>query len=145
VNKRRAAAELALADWRQVFATDLDAAFVLGQEFGTRMLQRGHGRQPGSRLRRRQERADRSHPGDGQRAGGPAVEVNAVCRGYIDTRSTGPLRDDPVREPRIRAGIPAGRWGTESDVAAAIVYLCSPAAAYVNGHVFVVDGGCLIQ
>jgi 2-deoxy-D-gluconate 3-dehydrogenase len=66
---------------------------------------------------------------------GRGVTVNAVAPGYIDTRSSGPLRAD----------IPAGRWGSEADVAAAIVYLGSPAAAYVNGHVLVVDGGCLIK
>jgi 2-deoxy-D-gluconate 3-dehydrogenase len=76
---------------------------------------------------------------------GRGVTVNAVAPGYIDTRSSGPLRADPEREPLIRASIPAGRWGSEADVAAAIVYLGSPAAAYVNGHVLVVDGGCLIK
>ncbi len=37
--------------------------------------------------------------------------------------------------------IPAGRWGTIDEIAAAAVYLRSPAAAYVSGHVMVVDGG----
>jgi 2-deoxy-D-gluconate 3-dehydrogenase len=158
VNRRGPAAELAFADWRQVLATDLDAAFVLGQEFGRPMLQRGHGRivnvvsllayQGGSRLAA--YAAAKSGLAGLTRAmasewADRGVTVNAVCPGYIDTRSTGPLRDDPVREPRIRASIPARRWGTEPEVAAAIVYLCSPAAAYVNGHVLVVDGGCLIQ
>src|SRR5262245_1864796 len=42
---------------------------------------------------------------------------------------------------RARAAIPAGRFGTIDEIAAAAVYLRSPAAAYVSGHVMVVDGG----
>jgi 2-dehydro-3-deoxy-D-gluconate 5-dehydrogenase len=157
-NKRGLAADLSFADWRQVLAVDLDAAFVLAQEFGKEMLRRGTGRvinvvsllayQGGNRVGA--YAAAKSGLTGLTRAmasewGGRGVTVNAVAPGYIATRSTGPLRDDPVREPLIRASIPVGRWGSESDVAAAITYLCSPAAAYVNGHVLVVDGGCLIH
>ncbi|HEU0029785.1 MAG TPA: SDR family oxidoreductase [Kofleriaceae bacterium] len=42
---------------------------------------------------------------------------------------------------KARAAIPAGRFGTIDEIAAAAVYLRSPAAAYVTGHVLVVDGG----
>lgn len=42
---------------------------------------------------------------------------------------------------KAKAGIPAGRFGTIEEIAAAAVYLRSPAAAYVTGHVLVVDGG----
>jgi len=42
---------------------------------------------------------------------------------------------------RAKAGIPAGRFGTIEEIAAAAVFLRSPAAAYVTGHVMVVDGG----
>ncbi|HEX5063684.1 MAG TPA: SDR family oxidoreductase [Kofleriaceae bacterium] len=42
---------------------------------------------------------------------------------------------------KAMAGIPAGRFGTIDEIAAAAVYLRSPAAAYVSGHVLVVDGG----
>jgi peroxisomal 2,4-dienoyl-CoA reductase len=44
-------------------------------------------------------------------------------------------------EKRAKAGIPAGRFGTIAEIAAAAVFLRSPAAAYVTGHVMVVDGG----
>jgi 2-deoxy-D-gluconate 3-dehydrogenase len=157
-NKRAPAAELEFAHWREVLAIDLDAAFVLAQEFGKEMLKRGTGRivnvvsllayQGGNRISA--YATAKSGLTGLTRAmasewGARGVTVNAVAPGYIATRSTGPLRDDPEREPLIRASIPAGRWGAESEVAAAIVYLCSPAAAYVNGHVLIVDGGCIIQ
>lgn len=42
---------------------------------------------------------------------------------------------------KAKAGIPAGRFGTIDEIAAAAVFLRSPAAAYITGHVLVVDGG----
>lgn len=67
------------------------------------------------------------------------VRVNAIAPGYIATDNTADLRAD--REPSIRERIPAGRWGTPSDVDGAAVFLGSPASDYVNEHVLVVDGG----
>lgn len=71
------------------------------------------------------------------------VQVNAIAPGYIATDDTADLRADPDREPSIRERIPAGRWGTPSDVVGAAVFLSSPASDYVNGHVLVIDGGWL--
>jgi 2-deoxy-D-gluconate 3-dehydrogenase len=48
-----------------------------------------------------------------------------------------------VRSEQISVRIPAGRWGRPEDVAGAVVFLCSPAARYVHGHVLAVDGGWL--
>jgi 2-deoxy-D-gluconate 3-dehydrogenase len=71
------------------------------------------------------------------------ITVNAIAPGYMETDNTAALRADPVRSRQILERIPAGRWGQPEDVAGAAVFLASPAAAYVNGHVLVVDGGWL--
>jgi 2-dehydro-3-deoxy-D-gluconate 5-dehydrogenase len=71
------------------------------------------------------------------------VRVNALAPGYIATELNKRLRTDPVRYDEILARIPAGRWGSPEDLAGAFVYLCSPAARYVNGTVLTVDGGWL--
>lgn len=63
----------------------------------------------------------------------------------MSTDNTAPLRADPLREQAIRNRIPAGKRGEPEDVAAAVVFLASPAARYVNGHVLVVDGGWLAR
>ena len=64
------------------------------------------------------------------------ITVNAVAPGFIETAMTAgiELSDHLVR-------VPAGRLGTADEVASVIAFLCSDAAAYVNGAVVQVDGG----
>jgi 2-deoxy-D-gluconate 3-dehydrogenase len=71
------------------------------------------------------------------------INVNAIAPGYMVTDNTQALRDDPKRSREILARIPAGRWGTPDDLKGAVVYLASPAAAYVHGTTLAVDGGWL--
>jgi NAD(P)-dependent dehydrogenase (short-subunit alcohol dehydrogenase family) len=70
------------------------------------------------------------------------VTVNAVAPGHIATPMTGKAGVDPhtVALPPI----PLGRPGAPAEVAATIAHLVSPAAAYVTGSSFVVDGGLLL-
>ncbi len=69
------------------------------------------------------------------------INVNAIAPGYMVTDNTQALRDDPTRSREILARIPAGRWGTPDDLKGAVVFLASPAAAYVHGTTLAVDGG----
>ncbi len=71
------------------------------------------------------------------------INVNAIAPGYMATKNTQALRDDPVRSKAILERIPAGRWGTAEDLGGAVVFLASSASDYVNGHVLAVDGGWL--
>ena len=70
---------------------------------------------------------------------GRKVTINTVAPGYIESDMTRTLGDTVIEEAKKR--IPAKRFGTSDDVAAAVLYLASPAAAYVTGQVLVVDGG----
>jgi 2-dehydro-3-deoxy-D-gluconate 5-dehydrogenase len=69
------------------------------------------------------------------------VNVNAIAPGYIETENTTALRQNPERFKQITERIPAGRWGTPSDLAGSAVFLCSRACDYVHGHILTVDGG----
>lgn len=73
------------------------------------------------------------------------IQVNAIAPGYFATAITETARSDPDNARRIVEHIPAGRWGDPADLMGAVVFLASPASAYVNGHVLVVDGGYLVR
>jgi 2-dehydro-3-deoxy-D-gluconate 5-dehydrogenase len=156
--RRAPAAEHSFGDWRSVLDVNLDAVFLLSRALGSRMLARRRGKiiSVASML---------SFQGGVQVPGYTAakhglagltkalacewapmgVQVNAVAPGYITTDNTAALRADASREAEIRSRIPAGRWGRPDDIAGAVVFLASPAADYVNGHVLAVDGGWLAR
>lgn len=67
------------------------------------------------------------------------ITVNAVAPGFIATPMTDPLSEKVKEE--MKARIPLGRFGTENDVAATIVFLASEEAGYITGHVLDVNGG----
>jgi len=73
------------------------------------------------------------------------INVNAIAPGYIATKNTEALRNDPDRARELLARIPAGRWGAPEDIAGAAVFLASPAARYVHGAILNVDGGWLAR
>lgn len=69
------------------------------------------------------------------------IRVNAICPGPTDTEGARPLWADPSEEARLKQKIPVGRFGSVEEMGRAASYLLSPYADFVNGEVFVIDGG----
>jgi 2-dehydro-3-deoxy-D-gluconate 5-dehydrogenase len=156
--RRAAVVETTDEDWEFVINVNLNAVFRLSRSAGRHMLAHGGGKivnvasllafQGGIRV---PAYAASKHgvaaltKALANEWAGSGVNVNAVAPGYIATDNTTALRADPVRSKQILERIPAGRWGEAEDIVGAVVFLASPAAAYVHGHVLVVDGGWMAR
>lgn len=71
--------------------------------------------------------------------GSRGVRANVVAPGYVSTRLTNELPEE-LRDAML-ANTPLGRFGEPEDIAGAVRFLCSDAAAFVTGEVLLVDGG----
>lgn len=77
--------------------------------------------------------------------GAQNIRCNAVAPGVARTPANAATLDAPQWKDAIVASTPAGRVATPEEIAEAVVWLCSPAAAYVNGACLPVDGGRLVR
>ncbi|WP_134683699.1 2-dehydro-3-deoxy-D-gluconate 5-dehydrogenase KduD [Brevibacillus migulae] len=141
-------------EWMRVIDVNLHSVFILSQEIGKGMVERGSGKiiniasllsfQGGVFV---PAYTASKHAVAGltkslaNEWAGKGVQVNAIAPGYIETNNTEAIRNDENRSKSILERIPAGRWGRPEDLAGAAVFLASPASDYVSGHVLVVDGG----
>ncbi len=71
--------------------------------------------------------------------GSRGVTVNVVAPGYVETDMTAAM-PDAARQAMLGT-VPLGRAAQPGEIAAAVLFLASPAAAYITGHVLMVDGG----
>jgi NAD(P)-dependent dehydrogenase (short-subunit alcohol dehydrogenase family) len=73
--------------------------------------------------------------------GTSGIRVNALAPGYIHTDMTAKSFANPEENERRRKHTCLGRWGTTEDLVGAVIFLGSPASAYITGQDLVVDGG----
>jgi 3-oxoacyl-[acyl-carrier protein] reductase len=71
--------------------------------------------------------------------GSRSITINCVAPGFIETDMTRALASDQVK--KLVENIPLGRLGRVDDIAQAVLFLCSPAAAYITGATLHVNGG----
>ncbi|MFN2583023.1 MAG: 3-oxoacyl-[acyl-carrier-protein] reductase [Candidatus Dormibacteria bacterium] len=139
-------------DWRTVIDVDLTAAFALSRAALRGMLRARAGRivnvSSVSGVIGNAGQANYSAAKAGliglskslaREVATRGITVNAVAPGFIETDMTTSLPQS-ARGAAV-AAIPAARMGTADEVAAAIVFLASPDAGYITGHVLHVDGG----
>jgi 3-oxoacyl-[acyl-carrier protein] reductase len=72
------------------------------------------------------------------------IYVNCVAPGWVDTDMSRSTLDDPASAKQIFTTIPLGRVGTPEEIAAPILFLCTPLAGFVTGEVFNVNGGAVL-
>lgn len=146
------------ADWDDMMAVNLKGLFFCCQAAGRLMLQQGAGR-----IINMSSQASvvgiRDHAVYCASKGGVnqltrvlalewsarGVTVNAVAPTFIYTPGTAERLDTPAYRQSVLDRLPIGRVGTIADVAAAVIYLASPAGALVSGTVLMVDGGWTAQ
>jgi 3-oxoacyl-[acyl-carrier protein] reductase len=139
-------------DWRDVIDTNLGGAFFTCRALSRPMLKRRSGAIVnissivGVRGNAGQTNYAASKAGLigltkalAKELGGRGIRVNAIAPGYIATELTDALPD--AARDAILANTPLGRLGEPSDVARAVRFLCSDAAAFITGDVLAVDGG----
>jgi 3-oxoacyl-[acyl-carrier protein] reductase len=139
-------------DWDVVLATNLTAVYRLSKACVRRMMRERHGRI----VNLTSVVGVTGNPGQTNYAAAKAgllgftkslarelasrgITVNAVAPGFIDTDMTRVL--DEEQRAALLSQIPAGRLGTAEEVAAAVLFLVSPQAAYITGETLHVNGG----
>jgi 2-dehydro-3-deoxy-D-gluconate 5-dehydrogenase len=144
--------------WNTIIEINLNSHFILSREFGKDMVARGSGKIifTASMLTYSGGIAVPSYAaskgGIGQLTKALAnewavhgVNVNAIAPGYIETRNTTPLQNDPVRNKTILDRLPVGRWGVPDDLKGTAVFLASAASDYLHGTIVNVDGGWMAR
>jgi 3-oxoacyl-[acyl-carrier protein] reductase len=144
--------KLAEDDWRDVIDTNLGGAFFTCRAVARPMLKRRggaivnmssvvgiHGNAGQTNYAASKAGLIGLTKSLAKELGGRGIRVNAIAPGYISTELTDAL-PEPARDAILQS-TPLGRLGTTDDVAHAVRFLVSDAAAFVTGHVLAVDGG----
>ena len=158
---RQPAVDITRREWEAVMRTNVDGTFFMCQQMGRHLIATGR---PGCIINMASAHA---FVGFAQRAAygvskaaivhmtkmlaiewaEHGIRVNAVAPGRVTSGS--PMRAATARDGKyiatVHARIPLKRSATSEEVAAAVCYLASPAAAYITGHTLLLDGGLTAQ
>ena len=155
---RHPAEQFPYEDWENVLDVNLNSVFLLCQEAGKIMIEKGYGKiiNVASML---SFFGGQTVPAYAASKGGVmqltkalnnewagrGINVNAIAPGYMETDLNAALIANPQRFEQISARIPAGRWGKADDMKGLTVFLASPASDYICGAIIPVDGGYMVK
>lgn len=157
IQRRHSAEEFPVEEWDEVISVNLTSIFILCQEAGRIMLQKGYGKII-TIASMNSFFGGQTIPAYAAAKGGIAqltkaltndwvgrgVNVNAIAPGYMATEMNKALLDPAnPRYASITERIPAHRWGTGDDMKGTAIFLASHASDYVSGAIIPVDGGYL--
>ena len=145
--------------WRTVIDVNLTGSFLMSKVFGRVMIDAGRGGSivnissiAGKRLPPNTAAYAASKAGlqaltacMAQEVGEANIRVNAICPGIVDTSRIDDFGRGEVWAKYVKDRIPLGRAGVGTDIANAIVFLCSDEGAWVSGQSWNVDGGSVVQ
>jgi len=154
IQKRSLLVDMPLSDWKAVIDTNLTSAFIVSQVVAKGMIER----KSGKIVNICSLMSELARPTTGNYAASKGglkmltkamcgewakenIQINGLAPGYISTELTQVLKNDPKFDAWIKGRTPANRWGEVEDLVGACVFLCSPAANFVNGQILTVDGG----
>ncbi|MGH7106637.1 MAG: SDR family NAD(P)-dependent oxidoreductase [Acetobacteraceae bacterium] len=158
---RRPAVEQTIEEWNFVLAVNMTGAFLMARTAARHMLARGRpgaiiatasimGLSGGGLYPNISYQATKGALVNMTRAlavewAKDGIRVNAVAPTYVRTPFIAPLLAEPELVAAIERMTPLGRMAEPEEVAAAILFLASPAAGMITGHTLPIDGGFLAQ
>jgi NAD(P)-dependent dehydrogenase (short-subunit alcohol dehydrogenase family) len=153
---RKSSFDLSVEEWRTVLDVNLQSVFLCSRGAAGGMLERGSGAivniasimgLSGGLYPNAAYHASKGGVVNLTRAmaveWAPTIRVNAVAPTWVRTPFIAPLLKDDAAMERIHNVTPMRRIAEPHEVAAAVLFLCSPAAAMTTGHTLAVDGGFL--
>lgn len=140
--------------WQKLMRTNVDSLFYVGQAVARHMIPRGDGAiinicsiqtalarptiAPYTASKGAAANLTKGMATDWAKYG---LRINGLAPGYFATELNKALMEDEAFNSWIEKRVPVGRWGRVDELIGAAVFLASPSASYVNGHILFVDGG----